>query len=914
MAINKRKVLDAARKYAQKGAKGKALKEYHNLLRRDPGDAKLRLEIGDCYRRWGQIDEAITQYSRVAEQYKDDGFDARAVAVFKQILNLDSKRYGAYVSLSELYQRMGLDSEALSALQTAADAHHKEGNKREALELLRKMATLDPTNTTSRLKVAELLRQEGLEDDAVAEYQLVVSELERQGASESIIGVEERILELQPDRLEVLISVGRRLIALGKPEEAEPFVKRALEKDGEDSDAYEVLIEVHKALDNEEEVATATQALAKIFRDRGDEEQARELTQRSSPAVEFEAADPTEMGDASETIDTSEEFPIAEDEEIELDLVSEAEPEELVLDQADEPEIDLSQDEGGEEEIADPPSESLLEGDTDQLLAEANVYLRYGKREEAIESLEAILVLEPNQRAALEKLGEAHAEGGNSDKAVELWSLAATCARAEEDEDGFSVLRDRISSLDADAAFALDQAGPEAVVDEEPEFSAEDEIEFEIDLADDQMDSGASSGDESALDLSVVEDADDKDAEQGIEIDLSPAAADGFEEASPGLDAEQAEEASSLIDESEARAPSVGHSSATASPQVSEDLEEAEFYYQQELFDEAEAVYRRILKLAPNHSSALLRLGEIAAARGDDPSIVSSDEVEESEFSLVEGATAAVDDHESRAHPDAPVSGGFSCAEDTVPIAEDVEAMEVETVEEPEVEEPLAAEAAEEGGFDLAAELRDVIEEVEEAASTDSGVLSTVEEGFESILADFKQGVTATLSEDDYETRYDLGIAYREMELYDDAIGEFHVCLASESHRVASLHMMGLCALDLGRSADATNHLEQALATPDLSDEQVTGLRFDLGRAFEAAGDMARARSTYEAVLEGDPDFPGVAKSLESLGETADAEASVRLQDGESESFESFDDIITDAEPKKAENKKKSTRKKISFV
>ncbi len=120
MAVNKRKVLDAARKFAQKGAKEKALKEYNTLLKLDPRDAKLHLEIGDCYRRWGQTEEAVTQYSRVAEQYKGDGFDARAVAVFKQILNLDPKRYVAYVSLSELYQRMGLDSEALGALQSAA--------------------------------------------------------------------------------------------------------------------------------------------------------------------------------------------------------------------------------------------------------------------------------------------------------------------------------------------------------------------------------------------------------------------------------------------------------------------------------------------------------------------------------------------------------------------------------------------------------------------------------------------------------------------------------------------------------------------------------------------------------------------------------------------------------------------------
>ena len=68
---------------------------------------------------------------------------------------------------------MGLDAEAVAALQTAADGYHKEGRKTEALELLRQMAALDPTNTTSRLKVAELLRQEGMKAEALAEYEAV---------------------------------------------------------------------------------------------------------------------------------------------------------------------------------------------------------------------------------------------------------------------------------------------------------------------------------------------------------------------------------------------------------------------------------------------------------------------------------------------------------------------------------------------------------------------------------------------------------------------------------------------------------------------------------------------------------------------------------------------------------------------
>lgn len=979
MAVNKRKVLDAARKYAQKGAKEKALKEYHTLLKLDPRDAKLHLEIGDCYRRWGQIDEAVTQYARVADQYKDDGFDARAVAVFKQILNLDPKRYAAFVSLSELYQRMGLDAEALTALQTAADGHHKEGNKREALELLRRMATLDPTNTTSRLKVAELLRQEGMQDDAASEYQEVVNELERQGATESIIAVQERILELQPGRVDVLLSIGRRLVELGKPQRAEPFAKQVLEKDSDDADAHELLVEVYKSLGKDEELAATTRTLAKIFRDRGDDDRARELTQRIPLALELEAEQASQArveesesaflsdeelldddflaADQSEVADVSEELPFEPDEDLELEVDDDEPPEDdLDLALADEPQIDISDDDPVVEEPANLPASDAPEGDPDQLLAEASVYLRYGKRDQAIASLQAILAQEPEHRAALEKLGEAYAEGGDEGLAVVFWTRAAKCASAGGDADGFSVLRDRIAALDADAASVLDETAPKSAVAED--LDAEGGADEEESVGGD---------DDFEIDVSV---GGEEDADAGIEFDLSTDDADAFAEPDTDLGLNQTEETLPVLEEEpeeievdidvdidvdedeevddetddepdeveeeaaadEASSSGTAGSSTTTSQQVSEDLEEAEFYYQQKLYDEAEAIYRRVLKVAPSHPSALLRLGELAAAKGDDPSAPEPEKAaaktekavkkktkkkspapapkaRKAEASIpapgedsTEVAELSGADDELAVHIDVPPAD-FSRADDTLPFEEEVaeeepEDEEVEsTVEEAE---PLAVsdagEEGEEGGFDLAAELRDVIEDEDEDDAADSGSLSTVEDGFESIFADFKQGVSETLSEDDYETRYDLGIAYREMELYDDAIGEFRRCLDSSNRRLASLHMMGLCALDLGRPQDAVNHLEQALATPDLPEEQMAGLHFDLGRALEVLGDVARARSAYETVLQADAEFPGVAERLESLGESGAGDAPVELQADASDGFESFEDIMSDSD------------------
>jgi tetratricopeptide (TPR) repeat protein len=1075
LAVNKRKVLDAARKYAQKGAKEKALKEYHRLLKLDPRDAKLHLEIGDCYRRWGQIDEAITQYARVADQYKEDGFDARAVAVFKQILNLDPKRYSAHVSLSEIYQRMGLDSEALAALQAAADGYHKEGNKRDALELLRKMATLDPTNTTSRLKVAELLRQEEMEDDAVSEYEAVIAELERQGATESILAVQERVIELRPDRADILIGIARRLIELGKPERAEPFARQAVAKDPEETDAQEVLCDIYKALGNEDELAKSTRALAKIYRDRGDSDKARELAQRvplslemdseAAPAStsasgvdqsesaflsddellddDFLASDSSETKDVSKAKDVSEELPLGDGDELELELDDDSD-DDGALDLGLDDETLL--DDASDDELSDDDSdEPALEGDPDQLLAEASVYLRYGKRTQAIASLKAVLDQEPENRAALEKLGDAYADGDDDAKAVEMWGQASQRARAEGDAEGFAVLRDRVAALDTDAAEALGEMSPSSATEEtgiDFEVEVDDGAEaptptFEADISETiEVDAEPGEDESESFEIDIDEDAfGEEDAaaneaapagDEGIEFDMDagssgpdervpslteaePAAAEEEEdfELDIDVDVDVEEDNDAAADESSSAAPS---SSSTGSQQVSEDLEEAEFYFQQELFDEAEGVYRRILKVAPNHPSALLRLGELAAARGGDPGEVSADESfeakspekktkktpkktakkaekkvqEKAETARVEAPEeveepapeleeeplavevpdevadsldidlgvdedpAAGEDSTEVAElsagevgdepavqmdlPQAPheaAAAAASRADDTVPFENEVDPqeLEVEESESEEADEPeeepaidLAsddpaeaeqeAEEAEEGGFDLAAELRDVLEEDEDPnGESADGSLSTVEDGFESIFADFKQGVSQTLSEDDYETRYDLGIAYREMELYDDAIGEFRLCLESSSHKLASLHMMGLCAMDLDRVDDATNHLEQALSTPDLPPEQLAGLNFDLGRALEMAGQLDRARAAYYAVLDADPAFPGVAERIEALAGGGEAPPAASSDD---EGFESFDDLMAEAEAE-AEDEDDTTEEAESF-
>src|SRR5262249_4660657 len=153
-------------------------------------------------------------------------FDAKAVALYKQISRLDPKRHDVSVPLADLYARMGLVPDAIAALQTAADAAYRAGDKDDALQLLRRMAGLDPANTQSRLKVAELFAKENRKDEAVAEYQAVAEELERRGEDEERIRVLERLLASDPDQKPALVGVARAKLAQKQFPAARKYAER----------------------------------------------------------------------------------------------------------------------------------------------------------------------------------------------------------------------------------------------------------------------------------------------------------------------------------------------------------------------------------------------------------------------------------------------------------------------------------------------------------------------------------------------------------------------------------------------------------------------------------------------------------------------------------------------------------------
>jgi tetratricopeptide (TPR) repeat protein len=139
---------------------------------------------------------------------------------------------------------------------------------------------------------------------------------------------------------------------------------------------------------------------------------------------------------------------------------------------------------------------------------------------------------------------------------------------------------------------------------------------------------------------------------------------------------------------------------------------------------------------------------------------------------------------------------------------------------------------------------------------------------FEAVLRLFKDGVARTLGEEDAGSRYDLGVAYKEMGLLDDAVAEFRKALRSPAFRLPAYEALGQCFVEQGRHQVAITLLSRALhELPSVGqdDRQLVGMRYLLAYANEALQRRDEARIHYQRVFQIDSSFRDVAARMAAL-------------------------------------------------
>jgi tetratricopeptide (TPR) repeat protein len=137
------------------------------------------------------------------------------------------------------------------------------------------------------------------------------------------------------------------------------------------------------------------------------------------------------------------------------------------------------------------------------------------------------------------------------------------------------------------------------------------------------------------------------------------------------------------------------------------------------------------------------------------------------------------------------------------------------------------------------------------------------------MLEKFKAGVAANVDDEDFDSHYDLGIAYKEMGLIDEAIAEFQKALRGAAYRIRAYEALGQCFIDRREHDVAITVLSRALREPGMEDEDLIGVLYLLGFAAEESRKPRDAAAYYQRVFAVDIDFRDVSKRLKQMSKAA---------------------------------------------
>ena len=839
--MDKNKIIEAAAKLVAKGAFDKAIKEYRRILEVDPKDVRVLQKMGELFQKKNDNGQAAAYFTKVAESYSTDGFFLKAVALYKQVLKLDPTLLEINLRLAELHQQLQLISEATTYYQVVALQYEKGGNTKGSLDTLKKIIELDPENVNSRIKLGELYGRAQMKAEAAGEFKRAAEYLKRNGRMEEYQRVLDRLSALEGDNLALAREVAQSYLAKGDPKRAIAKLQICFKADPSDEQTLSLLAEAFAALGQVSKTVSVYKELAKIYGAQGRTGEANQIWAKIEQLDPNDADLTNHHGGLGKAVAARSEAPPSY----------------------------------GARAPPPPPAASSPAMTAEQLaklLKETDVYVKYGLHDKALEHLGKIFADDPENLDAHEKAYQVYVGSGEDAQAAEqLLNVLRLCTRLaavdrakpylntilQQNPDhpevatfvsvlgagSDSVAQNEVEDV-GDDAILVDDADEVLIVPEAPDLEVDlssedialqapinaDEVvdeEVFIPFQDEETGSTSPAGN-GAVPTVIVDSAElgaDESGEPYYELEDDGAEAQSSDVAVPEyvLQMDDSEEPGPSFEEPElaggdAHSPAAddpAEAGESGSDSAAEECDEARFFIAQGLLDEAREVLETVLIAYPDHAAAR----ELLA--------------------LVEEGQAS------------PSSGARPLSEKTDPEGR-------------------------KDAFDLAAELASELGQLEDG---ETGAVEPAAEDFQysvdEVFAEFKKGLEKVVRPEDVDTHYDLGIAYREMGLTEDAIGEFTVAregCVGKKKEIDCLTMIAMLQKAKGDLPAAIESYKRALMSEHAVGETEKALEFELAVVWEGSGTAGKALYHYARVAKLDPQYRDVAKIVSRLSLTAKPE------------------------------------------
>lgn len=845
--MNLEKLKDTARKYEQKEDWRRAIDVYLKAIHdyeagKDPHpDLSLYNRVGDLYMKVNDTAAAVRSYERAADLYTEQGFLNNAIALCGKILRVNPGRTQIYFKLAQIHARKNMVVDAKRHLIDYIERMNRAGQLDEAFQAVTIFADQFQQNQEIRLMLIDLLRAASRDEQAMVQLEKLAADLEARGDQVGARKTRERIEELESGHHDEAAEAGAAAEAADAP--TAPVAPGL------------VFLDVGGAPPRSTPPPAPPPVVAEV-----------ETPVTPNAELTFlEVPDPDEsvLADVSgfgEPPDAATSIPDAMLRgDIELTLVGEAAA-------ADIPPLD-----GLERE--EPPAAGALQADDIDLMLEPAFETSEPVESRQLEGLE--LVNADIDTPPVDGFASAQQLAGidEGEPVVELEVSTEAYVHDEFSVDELvapdvadAVEAEPIEPVEAgDAEWDADDWSTEAVPG-----GGDDAVLEELEVLEPaEATAGATpahaAGAPSIAELeeAVLDDPEDPRRHRALAEALllqgeTARAVDEFELALSGFELGGDEpEAEALVDVLVTLQPDevrffqrrveYAYRAGDRDRLLGAYLDLGDALARLQMDDKAAAVFWRVLEHEPDNVRARLalqRMGELEAG-ADVPPLADVQVIE---------APAYAEEVEAPAQPPA--------ADEAVPAAPEAPAPPERVVT------ATPRSAADESGFvDLGALVIDGDGRPRDTRMTGVQLEPTGDEqqDFAEMLAQFKKGIEENVDLEDYEAHYDLGIAFKEMGLLDEAVAEFQKALRAPEGRLRTSEALGVSFYEKGQHAVAEAVLRRAVEALPGGDDEKIGLIYWLGRACEQQGKVQEARAMYERAVAVDIRFMDTSERIHRL-------------------------------------------------
>ena len=257
MSFDKTKAMRNAERFLSQGKIRSAISEYQRVVENDPKDFSTLNILGDLYIKNSEKEEAVGCFTRVAEHYNKQGFAQKAIAIYNKISRIEPDSLEVSAKLAQLYQSKGSIAEAKTHYIAVAEQYQRNGQTIEALAIWKQIAEIDPNNTEVYLKIAEVCRQEEQPEEAAKAFTDAGLRFTEQERFEEAMTAFNNALEIDKNYLRALNGLVKAQIGLGYADEAAKILEGILEEQPFNRDILYLLIDCYLDVGNPAEAEKA---------------------------------------------------------------------------------------------------------------------------------------------------------------------------------------------------------------------------------------------------------------------------------------------------------------------------------------------------------------------------------------------------------------------------------------------------------------------------------------------------------------------------------------------------------------------------------------------------------------------------------------------------------------------------------